>query len=128
LVTVGASEAVEWARQQKSIDDDAADKHIKDLTENPLGRSDELQALLERVSRDPEVQQRIVASVKRANEGLSRVETIKKICVLDREFSVEEDELTPTLKLKRKNIEAKFTKTFDQLYDDEAFGLVVLTA
>jgi long-subunit acyl-CoA synthetase (AMP-forming) len=41
---------------------------------------------------------------------------------------VEEDELTPTLKLKRKNIEAKFTKTFDQLYDDEAFGLVVLTA
>jgi long-chain acyl-CoA synthetase len=128
LITVGASEAVEWARQQKSIDDDTADKHIKGLTENPLGRSAELRALLERVSRDPEVHQRIVASVERANEGLSRVETIKKICILDRELSVDEDELTPTLKLKRKNIEVKFSETFDRLYDDEGFGLVVLTA
>jgi long-chain acyl-CoA synthetase len=128
LITVGAPEAVEWARQQKSIGDAAADKHIRDLTENPFGRSIELQALLEQVSRDPEVEQRIVASVKRANEGLSRVETIKRIRILDREFSVEEDELTPTLKLKRKNIEAKFSETFDQLYDDEGFGLVVLTA
>jgi long-chain acyl-CoA synthetase len=128
LVTVGAPEAVEWARQQKTINDAAADKHIKDLTENPLGRSAELQGLLEQVAQDPEVKQRIVSSVKRANEGLSRVEAIKKIHILGREFSVEEDELTPTLKLKRKNIEAKFTKTFDQLYDDEGFGLVVLTA
>jgi long-chain acyl-CoA synthetase len=74
------------------------------------------------------VKQRIVSSVKRANEGLSRVEAIKKIHILGREFSVEEDELTPTLKLKRKNIEAKFMETFDQLYDDEGFGLVVLRA
>ena len=128
LVTVGASEAVEWARQQKTIDEATAHKHIKDLTENPLGRSAELQALLQRVARDPAVGKRIVASVTRANESLSRVETIKKICILDREFSVEEDDLTPTLKLKRKNIEAKFTETFDRLYDDEGFGLVVLTA
>ena len=128
LVTVGAVEAVEWARQQKSIDDATADQHIKTLTENPLGRSAELQALLEEVTRDPEVEERIVASVKRANEGLSRVEAIKKVHILGREFSVEEDELTPTLKLKRKNIEAKFTETFDRLYDDEGFGLVVLSA
>jgi long-chain acyl-CoA synthetase len=128
LVTVGASEAVEWARQQKTIDDATADKHIKDLTENPLGRSAELQELLEQIAHDPEVEQRIVSSVRRANEGLSRVEAIKKIHILGREFSVEEDELTPTLKLKRKNVEAKFAETFDQLYDDEAFGLVVLTA
>ena len=128
LVTVGAAEAVEWARQQKSIDDATADQHIKALTENPLGRSAELQALLEEVTRDPEVEERIVASVKRANEGLSRVEAIKKVHILGREFSVEEDELTPTLKLKRKNIEAKFTETFDQLYDDGGFGLVVLSA
>ena len=128
LVTVGAAEAVEWARQQKSIDDATADQHIKALTENPLGRSAELQALLEEVTRDPEVEERIVASVKRANEGLSRVEAIKKVHILGREFSVEEDELTPTLKLKRKNIEAKFTETFDRLYDDEGFGLVVLSA
>ena len=128
LVTVGAAEAVEWARHQGTIDDDAADKHIKALTENPLGRSPELQALLEGVSRDPEVQKRIVASVKKANQGLSRVEAIKKIHILDREFSVEQDELTPTLKLKRKNVEAKFKETFDRMYEDEGFGLIVLAA
>jgi len=66
--------------------------------------------------------------VKRANEGLSRVETVKKIYILDREFSVEQDELTPTLKLKRKNVEVKFKETFDRLYEDEGFGLVVLAA
>jgi len=69
----------------------------------------------------------LVAAVKRANESLARVETIKKIHILDREFSVQEDELTPTLKMKRKNIETKFAETFDRLYDDEAFGLVVLS-
>ena len=54
------------------------------------------------------------------------METIKKIHILDREFSVAADELTPTLKMKRKNIEAKFEETFDRLYEDEAFGLVVV--
>ncbi len=128
LVTIGAGEAVDWARQQGTIDGATADKHIKALTENPLGRSKELQALLAQVAQDADVQKRVVASVKRANETLSRVETIKKVYVLDREFSVEEDELTPTLKLKRKNVEAKFQQTFDRLYEDEAFGLVVVSA
>jgi len=128
LITIGAAEAVEWAREQGSIDDATADEHIRDLTENPLGRSEALQTLLAEVARQPEVQKRVVASVRRANESLSRVETIKKVYVLDREFSVEEDELTPTLKLKRKNVEAKFQETFDRLYEDEAFGLPVVPA
>ena len=128
LITVGAAEAVDWARQQRVIDDATADRHIKALTENPLARSDELKSLLERVAGTPEVQTRIVASVKRANESLSRVETIKKIQILPRELSVEEDELTPTLKLKRKNVEAKFKETFDRLYEDEGFGLVVMSS
>ncbi len=128
LITVGAGEAVEWARQQGRIDGSTADGHIKALTENPLARSPELEALIREVTRDPEVRDRIVAAVKRANEGLARVETIKKVHILDREFSVEEDELTPTLKMKRKNIESKFEETFDRLYDDASFGLVVVTA
>ena len=128
LVTVGAGEAVEWARQKGRIDGPTADAHIKALTENPLGRSPELEAVIREVTEDPEVRDRIVAAVKRANESLARVETIKKIHVLDREFSVEEDELTPTLKMKRKNIESKFAETFDRLYDDASFGLIVVTA
>lgn len=128
IVTIGAGEAVEWARRQGLIDAATADAHIKDLTGNPLARSPEIEALIAEVARNPDVQTRIVASVRRANEGLARVETIKKIHILDREFSVEEDELTPTLKMKRKNIEVKFKEIFDRLYDDEAFGLMVESA
>jgi long-chain acyl-CoA synthetase len=128
LVTIGASEAVDWARQQGLVDGPTADKHIKDLTGNPLARTPALEALIRDVAQDPEVQKRVVASVRRANEGLARVESIKKIHILEREFSVEEDELTPTLKMKRKNIEKKFSETFDRLYEDDAFGLVVLSA
>ena len=126
IVTIGAGEAVDWARQQGLIDDTTADGHIKALTENPLARTQALEDVIRRVTESEDIQQRVVASVRRANEGLARVETIKKIHILDREFSVEEDELTPTLKMKRKNIEKKFAETFDRLYDDEAFGLVVM--
>jgi long-chain acyl-CoA synthetase len=127
LVTIGAGEAVDWARQQGLVDDSTANKHIKDLTDNPLGRTPALEALIREVTESPDVQQRVVASVRRANESLARVETIKKIHILDREFSVEEDELTPTLKMKRKNIEKKFAEVFDRLYDDDAFGLVIVS-
>ena len=118
---------MEWARQQRRIDAAAADKHIKDLTENPLARSPDLETLIRGVTQDSDVQQRIVAAVQRANESLAKVETIKKIFILDREFSVEQDELTPTLKMKRKNIETKFAETFDRLYDEASFGLIVLS-
>lgn len=128
LITIGAAEAVEWARQQSMIDAAAAERHLEALTENPLARSADLQALMEKVTEDPDVQKRIVAAVRRANEGLARVETIKKIFILDREFSVEQDELTPTLKIKRKNIETKFREIFDRMYQDDGFGLVVIEA
>ena len=128
LITVGAGEAVEWARQKAMIDNATAERHLRDLANNPLARTEELESLLCEVTRSAEVQERLVASVRRANEGLARVETIKKIYVLDRELSVEEDELTPTLKMKRKNIESKFAETFDRLYQDERFGLVVLSS
>jgi len=126
IVTIGAGEAVEWARQNGLIDASTAAKHIKDLSENPLSRSAELEALTRQVAANEEVRRRIASSVRRANESLSRVETIKKIHILEREFSVEEDELTPTLKMKRKNIETKFADIFDRLYEDEGFGLVVM--
>lgn len=128
LITIGAAEAVEWARQRGLIDAMAAERHLKALTENPLVRSTELQALMEEVTEDRDVQKRIVTAVRRANEALARVETIKKIYILDREFSVKQDELTPTLKIKRKNIETKFQELFDRLYEDDGFGLVVIEA
>ena len=77
------------------------------------------------VTADPRVRARIAAAVRRANGNLARVETIKKIHLLDRELSITEDELTPTLKIKRKSVEIKFASTFDRLYADASFGIPV---
>ena len=68
----------------------------------------------------------LVQAVRRGNQKLSRVEQVKRILLLDRELSLEEDEITPTMKVKRKNIEKKFATSFDRLYEDDSFGITVM--
>jgi long-subunit acyl-CoA synthetase (AMP-forming) len=46
--------------------------------------------------------------------------------LLNRDFSIEEDEIIPTMKVKRTSIEKKFSTIFDRLYEDEAFGLTAM--
>lgn len=50
------------------------------------------------------------------NAGLARYETIKKIAILPRELSIEEGELTPTLKVKRRVVEDQWSEVIDRLY------------
>lgn len=65
------------------------------------------------------------SSARSSPPALSRVERVKRVLLLDRELSMAEDELTPTLKVKRKNIELKFAAAFDRLYSDAEAGLVI---
>jgi long-subunit acyl-CoA synthetase (AMP-forming) len=58
----------------------------------------------------------VAAAVEAANAGLSRVEQIKRFAILDAEWLPGGDELTPTLKLKRKPIHAKYAAEIEQLY------------
>jgi long-chain acyl-CoA synthetase len=51
------------------------------------------------------------------NASLAGYEQIKKFAILSREFSIEEGEMTPTLKMKRNVIELRFQKVIDQFYD-----------
>ena len=55
--------------------------------------------------------------VEAANEQLARVEQIKKFKLLDDEWQPGGDELTPTMKLKRKPIHEKYSKEIEELYD-----------
>jgi len=57
---------------------------------------------------------RAVASV---NETLGRVEQIKRFALLPRDFSAEEGEVTPTLKLRRRVCEEHFRAEIEALYD-----------
>ncbi len=59
----------------------------------------------------------ISETVDRANSKLSPPEQIKKFVILDRDFSLERDEITPTMKLKRNVIAEKFGRMVLQLYD-----------
>ena len=74
---------------------------------------------------DPDVaptyaEQDIAAEVERgvaaANEQMARVEQIKKYKILDGEWEPGGDELTPTMKLKRKPIHQKYEKEIEALY------------
>jgi long-chain acyl-CoA synthetase len=62
----------------------------------------------------------VAAEVERgvtaANEQMARVEQIKKYKVLPNEWEPGGDELTPTMKLKRKPIHAKYEKEIEALY------------
>ncbi|MEJ2719932.1 MAG: long-chain fatty acid--CoA ligase [bacterium] len=66
--------------------------------------------------RDPAVIKKIGDEIDRKSEHLAGFERIKKFSLLDRDFSIENDELTPTLKVKRRTIEKKFQGEIDSLY------------
>ena len=56
------------------------------------------------------------AGVDRANARLARVEQIKRFAVLTSEWLPDSDELTPTMKLKRRPIAQKYAAQIDALY------------
>ncbi len=62
------------------------------------------------------VEAEVQKGVDAANEQLARVEQIKKFKLLDEDWQPGGDELTPTMKLKRKPIVAKYEKEIEALY------------
>ena len=72
------------------------------------------------------VKQLIQAEIDRFNQNLDRQEKIRRFALLPRDFTIEEDEITPSLKVKRKNIDRKYKHIIDTLYADE--NLVETTA
>ncbi len=63
-----------------------------------------------------EVERRVQAVVDEVNGELSRFEQIKRFCVLRRDFTAEDDEMTPTLKLKRRVVAEHFAREIEELY------------
>jgi long-chain acyl-CoA synthetase len=63
-----------------------------------------------------EVRARVQSEVDAVNARLSSFETVKKFAILDKDFSIEGGELTPTLKVKRKVVSDRYKGTLDALY------------
>ncbi|MCU0672246.1 MAG: long-chain fatty acid--CoA ligase [Myxococcota bacterium] len=91
LVTLDPEASVKWAKEHGIPE--------KDLHLNSQVRA--------------EVQRWIDAEV---NTKLARVEQVKKFAILHRNFTVEDGELTPTLKVKRRNVNTSFSKEIEAMY------------
>jgi long-chain acyl-CoA synthetase len=55
--------------------------------------------------------------IEKTNKNLSKVEKIKKFIVVDKQFSIENGLMTPTLKLKRYKIIQEYKNKLDKLYN-----------
>jgi long-chain acyl-CoA synthetase len=64
----------------------------------------------------PEIVAMAQAAVDAANARLSRPEQVKSFELLPTEWTAESEELTPTLKLKRRVVHAKYSDVIDRLY------------
>jgi long-chain acyl-CoA synthetase len=92
LITLDAEEILPWAKEN-GLPDDTAE----------LASSDEVKALVQK-------------ELDRANANYAQVEQIKKFVILDRDLTIEDGELTPTLKVKRNVINDRYAELFDSLY------------
>ena len=92
LITLDPEEIVPWAKEQ--------------------GLPEDMAELAER----QEIIDLVQDELDRANAHYAQVEQIKKFVILERDLSIEEGELTPTLKVKRNVINDRFADRFDSLY------------
>jgi long-chain acyl-CoA synthetase len=70
----------------------------------------------EALTQDPELLAAVAEAVDRVNATHANIEQIKRWHVLPHDFTVDCGELTPTLKVRRQVIEARFAETIDDLY------------
>jgi len=66
----------------------------------------------------PQIQAVVAAAVAKANADLTRPEQIKDFTILHDDWVPGGDELTPTMKLKRKNVMDRYARVIDDLYAD----------
>ncbi|HEX2235084.1 MAG TPA: long-chain fatty acid--CoA ligase [Actinomycetota bacterium] len=92
LVTLDGATAAEWGRARGLSDDPS------------------------RLAREPALWEEIRAGIDRFNAGVSRAEGVKKFRVLERDFLQERDEITPTLKVKRRSVAARYAAAIEEMY------------
>ncbi len=70
--------------------------------------------------RRPEIQALIQGEIDKANKAFARVEQVKKFRLIEAKLTAEDEELTPTMKLKRKLVNEKYRPLIEEMYAKEA--------
>ena len=60
----------------------------------------------------------VFGEIEKLNQKFSNPEQIKKFSILPRDFSIDEGELTPTLKIRRKQINDNWSKVINSMYSE----------
>jgi long-chain acyl-CoA synthetase len=66
--------------------------------------------------RRPEIQELIQGEIDKVNTQFARVEQIRKFRLIEQKLTAEDEELTPTMKLKRKLVNDKYRDLIEQMY------------
>ena len=77
---------------------------------------------MESLAASAEVRELVQGLVDDVNADRSRYEQIKRFAILPRDFTMDDDELTPTLKLKRRVVSQHFASELEDLYEGETLN------
>ena len=69
-----------------------------------------------RLAARPEVRAYVQKCLDQVNSRLNRWETVKDFRILDRDLTVEDDEVTPSMKVRRRVVEQRYEKLLDEMY------------
>jgi long-chain acyl-CoA synthetase len=75
------------------------------------------------VVKTDEAKKLLAAYFDEVNKGLAKYETVKQFAILPKDLSVDEGELTPSLKVKRKVVEKKYAGLLDKMYEGSVADL-----
>ncbi|HEU0032238.1 MAG TPA: long-chain fatty acid--CoA ligase [Kofleriaceae bacterium] len=92
-----------------TLDEESTMKWAKDKGLNGTSYSDVVQM--------PEVKQLITPYFDEVNKSLAKYETVKQFAILPKDLTVDAGELTPSLKVKRKVVEKKYSNLLDKMYE-----------
>ena len=68
---------------------------------------------------DTAILEQIQKGIDTVNSRLARVENIRKFKILPRDFTIEDGELTPTLKIKRRIVYDNWADTIESIYAED---------
>jgi len=96
---------------------DGATEVPKDPNEQ-IAKLESLGAKLSDYTESPDIRAEIDAQVQELNKKFNNPEQVKKFTILPRDLNVDEGELTPTLKIRRKQINENWAKEIESMYTD----------
>jgi long-chain acyl-CoA synthetase len=122
LIAPSPIETLEWGSSRGIISTAELRERTDELMANPMARSEALNTSVAKVVTNRDYVDRIRTAVEKGNKELAKVEQVGRFVLLDRDFSQEEGELTPTMKVKRKALEEKFSELFERIYSEPGFA------